>query len=243
MLHVCQRFVGPETGLSERKTFLENVWRHHPWLSAICQCWGLGRPFCSAQSSVCSTPSLAVLGRQRWENWKENYQSPLNHWGFPDLDVWLERTLQVCLGYCNTCFIRPFLAWSGKLGDLHVSSGILSATFPYWLLLPKAVVLSPFFPFLPLQIACLHSEPAQLLCSQTAPVQRKWCFCWIKESNQFISEGQLQGGCEIALCRLRNGEGSPAWWCRSSVSADSELCPKHSFLGIHQDANSVKPVL
>lgn len=101
------------------------------------------------------------------------------HWTIEVFLIWvvqLKRTLLVCLEYCNTCFIRCFLAWSGKLGDVRVSSGILSATFFYWLLLPKEVVLSPFFVLFPLQIACLHSEPAYLLHSQTAPNQRNEVF-------------------------------------------------------------------
>lgn len=155
----------------------------------------------------------------------------------------LKEHYRFALGTVIHVLLDLFFARSGKLGGLHVSSGILSATFSYWLLLPKEVVLSPFFPLLPLPIACLHSEPAQLLHSQTTPNQRKQDFCWISESNRFVPEGQLQGGSGIAQCRLRNGEDPSAWWCGSSGSAVSELCPKLSFLGVYQDTNSVKPIL
>lgn len=101
-----------------------------------------------------------------------------------------------------------------------------------------------------LDLSCLQSEPAQLPHVATnSPNQRKLLFFSISEFNQFIPEGQLQGGAETAWRRLRKGEGyvwaegHPAWWHGSAGSAVSEPCPKHSFLGIHQDANSVKLIL
>lgn len=63
------------------------------------------------------------------EKWKENGQPQLSHWGFPDLGFWIKNSiiaLPQVLIYMSYYFLFP---WSGKLGHVHVSASVISATF------------------------------------------------------------------------------------------------------------------